>query len=77
MSYSQGQCPAPRWLKRGTMGPGMAIIFSDQACLVQAIENPELWEPAGLRESASHIRGRIVVAEALVYVFSRYVSKRP
>ena len=77
MSHGQGPCPAPRWLRRGTTGPGMAIVFSGQACLVQTIENPELWEPAALGESASHIRGRIVVAEALVYVHFRYVSKRP
>ena len=41
----------------------MAIVFGRQACLVQTIENPELWEPATLGESASHIRGRIVVAK--------------
>ena len=55
----------------------MAIVFGRQAYLVQTIENPELWEPAALGESASHIRGRIVVAEALVYVHFRCVSKRP
>ena len=74
MSHSQGPCPAPRWLGRETTGPGMAIVFSGQACLVQTIENPELWEPAALGESASHIRGRIVVAEALVYVLLFFVS---
>ena len=55
----------------------MAIAFGGQACLVQAMENPELWEPAALGESASHIRGRVMVTSALVYVFFRYVSKRP
>ena len=39
----------------------MAIAFGVQACLVQTIENPELWEPAALGEGASHIRGRVVV----------------
>ena len=43
-------------------GPGMFIAFGGQACLVQIVKNPELWEPAALGEDVSHIRGRIVMA---------------
>ena len=52
-------------IEAGDDGPGMAIAFGGQACLLQTVENPELWEPTALGKGASHIRSRIVMAQGL------------
>ena len=68
MLYGQSLFPASRWLGRGTTGPGMAIALSCRACLLELVKYPELRKPAALYKGASHVRNRIVMAYAMVYI---------